>query len=256
MSENVSSTVLFHFTKSMDALKGILKHGFVPHYCPEYTLARIDREAALKRLSPTFAVPMVSFCDLPLSLIRKHLDEYGSFGIGLAKKWGRRNGVAPVIYTHRKARTRQPVLRLVAEATQRRESMTANDLNVLAAYTKPFAGPAWRSHRLETSVQFYDEREWRYVPPIRGPTPLFLHRKDYQCAAKRDALHEQLKRHHALPIPPDAIQYLIVPYDRQEMNILDLHDYIMRFYGKRYGRKEAILVTTAIMTDDCIEQDV
>ena len=36
---------------------------------------------------------------------------HGNFGIGLEKKWGIRHGVAPVIYTHSKAKTRPPVAR-------------------------------------------------------------------------------------------------------------------------------------------------
>ena len=47
-----------------------------------------------------------------------------------------------------------------------------------------------------------------------------------------------------------------MPYDKDEKNILELHDYIMRLYVRRYSRKDAILVTTAIMTDDCIREDV
>jgi hypothetical protein len=69
----------------MDDLKSILKHGFFPHYCPEYTLDPVDRKAASKGNPPMRAVPLVCFCDLPLSLIGKHLDEYGNFGIGLKK---------------------------------------------------------------------------------------------------------------------------------------------------------------------------
>jgi hypothetical protein len=59
-----------------------------------------------------------------------------------------------------------------------------------------------------------------------------------------------------LPIHPDDIQYLIVPYDKDENNVLELHDYVMRLYTQRYSRKDAILVTTAIMTDDHIQEDI
>ena len=52
MAENVSSNVLFHFTRSMEHLKGILKNGFFPRYCPEYTLDTVDRKAASKRRPP------------------------------------------------------------------------------------------------------------------------------------------------------------------------------------------------------------
>jgi hypothetical protein len=36
---------------------------------------------------------MVCFCDLPLSLIKKHLKEYGSFGIGPAPSRRKRKGI-------------------------------------------------------------------------------------------------------------------------------------------------------------------
>lgn len=247
MSENVSSTVLFHFTRSMDHLKGILKKGFFPRYCPEYTLNPVDRKAASNRRHPNRVAPMVCFCDLPLSLIRKHLEEYGNFGIGLDKKWGIENGVAPVIYTHPKAQTRQPVLRLTAKAAKSNDETAANDLKVLSAYTKPLVGPAWRNNRVKQGVQFYDEREWRYVPE-----PLFLDWKDYRDKSKRTKLHKRFERQYALRISPGVIQYLIVPYDKDEKNILELHNYLMRLYR----RKDAILVTTAIMTVDRIQKDV
>jgi len=115
MSETISSHALFHFTRSIEALKGILKNGFFPHYCPEYTIDRHDRAAAAKGRHPSRATPMVCFCDLPLSLIGKHLEEYGHFGIGLDKKWGIKNGVAPVIYTHSRAKTHPSISRGVTE---------------------------------------------------------------------------------------------------------------------------------------------
>jgi hypothetical protein len=100
----------------MHNLKGILKNGFSPRYCLEYTLDSTDRIAASKRQPPCYSIPMVCFCDLPLSLIRKHLDEYGGFGIGLRKSWGVKHGVEPVFYTHSKGQTRRPMLRLTTRA--------------------------------------------------------------------------------------------------------------------------------------------
>jgi len=251
MSENVSSSVLFHFTKTMDDLKSILNYGFFPHYCPEYTLDPIDRKAASEGRPPMQSIPLVSFCDLPMSLIRKHLKEYGNYGIGLDKEWGLKKRVAPVIYTHIKAQTRHPVLRLTVKAAESDDQTTANDLKILAAYTKPYAGPPWRNNHLKRKVKFYDEREWRYVPE-----PLFLDWKDYLNESKRTELHKRFKKQYALLTPPDMIQYLIIPYHKDENNILELYDYIMGLYTRRYSRKDAILVTTAIMTDDCIHGDI
>jgi|ERR1017187_2565658 hypothetical protein len=253
MAENISSSVLLHFTKSMDCLKGILKNGFFPRYCPEYTLEPGDRRAASQRRPPMHAVPMVSFCDLPMSLIRKHLSEYGPYGIGVAKAWGLKSGVAPVIYTHQRAQTRRPVSRLTARAVRMGDEGAASDLKLLAAYTKPFLGPAWRERtrpRYQPRVRFYDEREWRYVPRLRG-SDLFLRWADYHDTSKRASLHEGLEK-LALPVHPDFIMYLILPDERSENNVMELHDCLMALYD----RKDAILVTSTIMTVDCIHEDI
>jgi hypothetical protein len=252
MSENISSNVLFHFTKSMENLKSILKNGFYPRYCPEYTLDPLDQKAVSDGISPMRAAPLVCFCDLPLSLIRKHLAEYGHFGIGLSKEWGFKHGVTPVIYTHRGAQTFEPISHLVAEAEKSSDRTSRSDLMILAAYTKPYVGAAWRDNKVQPDVRFYDEREWRYVPVVGGGNSLFLSREDYADGAKRNALQEGFKTHDALSIHPDHIQYLVVPESADERNILDLAHFVKGLYEP----DDAILVTTAIMTSDCIREDV
>ncbi|SPE50876.1 conserved hypothetical protein [Verrucomicrobia bacterium] len=168
MSDNVSANVLFHFTSSIDHLESILRDGFFPHYCPEYTLGPEDRRAASKGQPPASAIPMVCFCDLPLALIRKHHKLYGPYGIGLTKGWGLQHRVAPVIYTHLNAQTHRPVLQLAADEE------APPELRLLAAYVKPFRGRVWRNGRCRRrSVRFYDEREWRYVPAV-DPRQIFL----------------------------------------------------------------------------------
>jgi hypothetical protein len=198
---------------------------------------------------------MVCFCDLPLSLIKKHLNEYGCFGIGMTKSWGIANGIAPVIYTHSKAKTRPSLARLTTGSIPLPKSVS-RDLIFLAAHTKPFQGPAWRKDRVKHRVPFYDEREWRYVPSIHGEQSLFLAWKDYLNKSKRDLLHKLLKNRHAIEVTPNDVRYLILKYEKDEANILKLHDFLMRLYKKHYSRKDAILVSTTIMTDDCIKEDI
>lgn len=239
----------------MDRLKGILRDGFCPRYCPEYSLEQKDRIAARQKQPPSNAIPMVCFCDLPLSLIRKHLDEYGCFGIGMTKSWGLANGIAPVIYTHSKAKTRPSLARLTG-GSHSVPADVARDLNYLASYTKPFQGPAWRKDEVRHRVPFYDEREWRYVPTVHGKQPLFLNWNDYSNKSKREALHGILKKEHSIEATPDDVSYLILKYEKDEANVLRLHDFVMQLYGRRYGRKNAVLVTTTIMTDDCIKEDI
>jgi Putative abortive phage resistance protein AbiGi, antitoxin len=253
MAENISSTVLFHFTKSMENLKSILKHGFYPRYCPEYTLDPSDRRAASMNKPPMWAVPMVCFCDLPLSLIRKHLAKYGHYGIGLAKQWGEKNGVTPVIYTHPNSPTLASVLPLNASGEANNVKSALMDSRLLAAYTKPTVGKAWRNDRVvPEDVTFYDEREWRYVPLVQGAQSVFLNHSDYSDDCKREEMHKLFRRKCKLSIHPDDIQYLMLPDEPDEQNIIELAKFLKRLYKPN----DAMLVTTTIMTVDCIHEDI
>lgn len=249
MSENISSSVLFHFTKSLDSIVDILTSGFYPHYCPEYSFGPLHAKAAATGTPPAHAAPMVCFCDLPLSLIRSHLNDYGQFGIGLDKRWGIKNGVTPVFYMHEQSQMFKPLSNRIWAARKQNDSTATNDLMLLTAYTKPFHGNAWREGKTRANVHFYDEREWRYVPHLPVGEQLFLSRENYTNKAKVEALHASFKQKYKLSIHPDDIQYLIVPNDGY---ILQLVKHLRTLYGS----DDVTLVTTAIMTIDCITDDV
>ena len=94
------SHTLFHFTKSLDTLQGILKNGFWPRYSLEdfnwYSQA-ID----------FISYPMVCFCDIPLTRIGDHVGFYGEYGLGLTKKWAITNGLNPLFYLSQPTSTKK-----------------------------------------------------------------------------------------------------------------------------------------------------
>jgi hypothetical protein len=147
MSENISSNVLFHFTESLDNIVDILTSGFYPHYCPEYTFGPLHANAACSGTPPPQAAPMVCFCDLPLSLIRSHLDRYGPFGIGLRKRWGIKNGVTPVFYLHEQSQLYRPLSERIWETRQQGNPKAKHEMILLIAYLKKFIGDAWRDDK-------------------------------------------------------------------------------------------------------------
>ena len=106
----ISSSTLFHFTNTLENLLNILTVEFRPHFCLE------DFSILSRKSSPTkdqgIAVPMVSFCDLPLSQVSKHMETYGYYALGLSKAWGMANGLAPVLYTYSAATTARALLDL------------------------------------------------------------------------------------------------------------------------------------------------
>jgi hypothetical protein len=249
VSENISSSVLFHFTKSLDDIVDILTSGFYPHYCPEYLFNSLDAEAASSGAPPLHAAPMICFCDLPLSLIRKHLAEYGNFGIGLSKKWGIENGVTPVLYVHEQSQMFKAFSNRLLASIYESDKAAHNDWGLLAAYFKHFRGSAWREGKTQSDIHFYDEREWRSVPRLAAAEEFFVTRNDYTDKKKIATLHASLKQKYKLIVSPNDIQYLIVPDDR---HILQLVEHLR----KLYNLNDATLVTTAIMTTDCIHEDV
>ena len=86
----LSSNSLIHLTENKEALKGILQNNFKVQYC----LEKITTMGGSFQL----AIPMVSFCDIPLSEIKNHISKYGKYGLGLNKDWAIRNKLNPILY--------------------------------------------------------------------------------------------------------------------------------------------------------------
>ena len=88
----LNSESLFHFTSSRENIESILKDGFFwPIYCAE-----VDKE--YKDHLHACAFPMVCFCDIPLSQIEEHTNDYGNYAIAMSKEWAKKRGVSPVTY--------------------------------------------------------------------------------------------------------------------------------------------------------------
>ena len=89
----LSANTLFHFTSSLDILISILTRDFIPRYSLEnynVLMPKINNRKGLE-----VGIPMVSFCDIPLSKVSQHIDIYGRYGIGLEKNWGLRKWNIP-----------------------------------------------------------------------------------------------------------------------------------------------------------------
>jgi hypothetical protein len=91
------------------------------------------------------------------------------------------------------------------------------------------------------------------VPVVRLGAPLFLPWQQFKRNSTKTALQRRLKKQNTLQISPDDIVCLVVPPDKKENNILELHEHLKRIYP---SRKDVVLVTTTIMTSDFIHGDV
>jgi hypothetical protein len=96
MSRNLSSSNLFHFTKK-NSLKLILKNKLFYALYSEEDVFKIIFDKDNEQ--PQY-IPMVCFCNIPLTMIEKHSLDYYPYGIGLKSKWIIENKINPVLYSY------------------------------------------------------------------------------------------------------------------------------------------------------------
>ena len=162
---NISSSSLFHFTNNFDYLTNILRDEFIPRYSLEN----------LKIGSSNFniAIPMICFCDIPLSNIKNHIEKYGDYAIGMSIEWAIEKKINPVLYLKdgsMLSNQLQQISNLVMEKSQQSpNNETIFPFTDILRYIKPFNGKFERkwNHYKNDDEKFYNEREWRYIPSIK-----------------------------------------------------------------------------------------
>jgi hypothetical protein len=253
---NVSSNTLFHFTNEFVKLEGILSNDFCANYCPEYSI--LDDFSEEGDELPHSAWPMVSFCDLPIFQIKNHLRDYGYYGVGLTKSWGRAHGISPVLYMARDSQSRKSLKTYLGTHHYRNsddvgEVVKSVDSKLLfQAYIKLYEGPAWRKGNRIANVKFYDEREWRYVPAkeqLSGASPLLMaqnYQNEVWLADQTEKLH-RIK----LTFKPWDIQFLFVKEDNEILTLVD------RIKDKmpKYKPNDVTMLTTKIISWERIKED-
>jgi hypothetical protein len=163
----VSSSCVFHFTNTKDALLGILRDNFKLSYCRERVLYGHGQ-------SETY-VPMVSFCDLPLSQVKDHILSYGSYGIGLSKAWAIKKGLSPVLYVEKDSLLAESyysaskffISSKTIEFAKKQEKGFKESIIAMIdilGYVKNYKADLIRiDGSIYKNYIFYNEREWRYV---------------------------------------------------------------------------------------------
>ena len=197
----LSANTLFHFTSEFNWLISIIDKGFIPRFSKEFDEGNeVFEDNEFGNL-----VPMVCFCDIPISHLRKHIDIYGQYGIGLEKDWGVQAGINPVFYLTKQSeflneyhRIRKDIssmsdaflyyindenFRYYAHQISKLniknqvldlDSITSRLLNkavALAAiqkYYKPYYGRFVKGSKIYENYCYYDEREWRFIPTFKN----------------------------------------------------------------------------------------
>lgn len=191
------------------------------------------------------------------------MQTYGNYAIGLTKEWGMRNGVAPVFYAHERSLVSQSLsaafdiyteeYRTVLEAdpqTKPAASELGAHLTRIAAYVKPYEGELVRQGRVLPRVRFYDEREWRFVPPGIERVPS-LSRAEYSDFAKLEEANQNAKALGPLKFEPSDIKYIVVA---TEAEILPMIRQVRMIKGK-YSDDEVSVLCSRLVSAEQICRD-
>ncbi len=276
----VSANTLFHFTGDIKNLLGILTNNFYPRYCLEDHSAffpTLDKKLTEK------AIPMVCFCDIPLSSIRNHIEVYGRYAIGLKKEWGVKNQICPIMYYCENSISVEMISHFfdsiyrqideskgyLARAENQDEPSDGtnmiqsnswelagihNGLIRITGFTKQYSGTVSKNGKEIDNVRFYDEREWRYVPDFISHPQLFpppISRNDF--ANKKNEANKKLETDETtLKFTPSDIKYIILS---KEEEILPIIEKIEAIKSQKFSTDDVELLKTRIISMEQILQD-
>jgi hypothetical protein len=252
MGNNVSANTLFHFTKKKESLINILGNFFWPHYSEEAIGKRNDGELI------KWYVPMICFCDIPLSQINNHILEYGKYAIGLSKEWGINEGISPILYYHKNSLIFKSITSIKNEIAKFEKEPESNKIINYYIYQrlflKQYEEPVVCRDKT-IPIRRYDEREWRYIPApekLFAPTQLVLTEYKFKDKELVKDNCKKLRDEFTLKFSPNDIKYIIV---ETENEILEMCKSIMDLKGSTYSYDQLLILTTRVISTERIMQD-
>ena len=259
----ISSNTLFHFVQQPEHLKDILNKNFYPRYCKEnFGFKFIHFKEA--------HILMKCFCDIPFSQISNHIKFYGCYGVGFSKEWGIRNHINPIIYfskdsytykvlnnTARKRLDDSTKLYIRGKITKEKHYHDVFEALSIIAYVKPISGRMPRGNTYFNNVNFYNEREWRYVPldlnekGVRKDNRVFLLPADLENLDENiQQLHEISQRNMQLAFEADDIKYIIIKDENERSFFCNLI-----LMSSHFSEDEKKVLVSKILTIKQIEED-
>ena len=243
---SLSSTTLFHFTRSYGVLVKILREGLQPRFCVEYAWGDKD-----------LIIPMICTCDIPLSEIGFHRKKYGEYGIGLKKSFAKNKGFTPVFYLSDKSKLYE-LLAFYAK-NMKIPSMSPWDKieeETLLYYAKRSVGTDCDREHLKMTLKpkFSNEKEWRYVPEISPSVHMYVEQKGKGQDVDKERLNKSTE-HLKIALTPDSINYLIVNNEDERMKLFKELAEIAKEKGDSSWKNKFQELQTRIISTELMKED-
>lgn len=242
----VSSNLLFHFTKEENTLISILKNGFYPMTAIEDISFMMPNYSQMR-----VGIPMVCFTDIPIELTEEHQKRYGEFGLGLKKDWGIKKGINPIGYML-KGSNAQIAFNNMQKIAQKNAlkldngnshgNRTVEMINAVMNY----AGflKIYNDDETLNSKPYYDEKEWRYLPPFMDvgmPSEGYCNRlmpDDVDKEDERKKLNNHMIKKYTLKFEINDIATIILPKSHDVNKfITNLQDSNLSYNIEEYIKK-------------------
>lgn len=255
----VSCNSIFHYTGKLNNLKKIIvDKAFKVSYCSEKITVERDGETSYFGI----AIPMVSFCDIPLTDVESHTKKYGFYGLGLSKQWAIKNGLNPILYLEKRSNITESVSsfdyligRLISypelididsDAFNNTVKSLQQALNRSLGFMKNYSDDLNRKkeNRIIKNYNFYEEREWRYVPNTIGNNRLMLLDDEYE---KNRESFNLIANKERLKFEYSDVSYIIL---RENSKIDSFVKYI-----NKYVKDDKDLLCSKIITLEQISKD-
>jgi len=251
----ISANTLFHFTGDYLNLISILTRDFVPRFSLEDLNVISPKKGYSKEME--FGIPMVSFCDIPLSMVSRHIRIYGRYGIGLEKGWGIRKRITPITYTYKNSELSKTLYQIAKENFRDEKNISnkmLDNFTMLLWLIKPYEGNFIRNKKQKKKYRFYDEREWRYIPKyIMNKYRFGLTKDEFNSRYERDKANLILFSGKRLTFNSSDIRYIIVSKEKEIQDIIDVLSH--NAHSKKYPKETLPLIASKIITSERILED-
>lgn len=275
--QNIRTSSLFHYT-SLENLKQILVNGLIPNYCKE--VLSTDRTTFF------LGIPMICFCDIPLTRVSDFTNHYGQYAIGLNKDYAIEHNLNPILYVadtniiaslsffksyematlarlkERGGKKNQIQVNLldqksldgIVDLVNYNNAHSAN--TALLGYVKEYLG----THNGVEHCN-YNENEWRYLikEDKEAGIPWFWDKEAYKQwrgnGAKPKASNALIER--KLEFSTNSISHIIVSKESEISDIVSFIRNLQHIGGSKDGisDKEKDILCTRIISLERIDKD-
>jgi hypothetical protein len=197
-------------------------------FWPQYSLEDITWLEWPNKMSK-LAWPMVSFCDIPISRLRKHTGAYGNYGVGLCRERWSATGLNPVFYISQDSIVRAFLREVLLETANNQNPRTRTAGMITLGNCKPLVD--------KNSKDFYSECEWRFLPWVEGVGDknkygFFMLEKDFNDDQIRKEANAERRNDRMLEFYPDDVRYLLVNEKQEVPKLIEFIDTKMTGYSR------------------------